>query len=176
MKKVISLVCLFCFLLIPSVEAIDKSSKAEQSSLIVEPKWEDYVPKKYLEPRDDFRRGSCIAELVSGIVLTDLVFTSPIGIPMIYHATTKLKNLSYAEKKEKFFDGLEIASSISDPQEKSRYYKSLLKSCKFSKATAKKVKKQNERDAIREKKRLEREKQKELKRIEKQKKKVPQEL
>ena len=96
------------------------------------PRWDDYVPKKYRNPRTDFSRGKSIGELVTGIVLTDLIITCPIGIPMIYHSTTKLKNLSYAEKKEIFFDGLEKAQNLSS-EEQDEYYKELIKKCKLKK-------------------------------------------
>ena len=144
----------------------------KQEKEIVEPKWEDYVPKKYLSPRYDFRRGSSVVELVSGIVLTDLIFTAPIGIPMIYHSSTKLKNLSYAKKKIIFDEGIRVGSSIKDPQEKYNHYRKLLKKCDFTAERALKVAKQNERDAKKETKRLEKQKQKELKQIEKEKKKA----
>lgn len=96
------------------------------------PLWVDYVPEKYQNPRTDFKRGNAIAELVGGIILTDLLITSPIGIPMICHSTTKLKNISYAEKKEEFFYGLEEAKKMSE-EDQSIHYKHLLKRCKMKK-------------------------------------------
>lgn len=107
------------------------------------PRWEDYVPAKYQNPRDDFRRGSAIAEMVVGIVLTDLLITAPIGIPLICHSTTKLKNISYSEKKEFFEEGLKLAETIKDNEEKQKYYKKLLKKCRFSEAKKKKLAKKN---------------------------------
>ena len=101
------------------------------------PKWEDYVPVKYQNPRTDFNRGNAIAELSVGIVLTDLIITCPIGIPMICHATTKMKNLGYAEKKVKFNKGLEEAKTITDPQEREQYYSNLIASCKLKDRSAK---------------------------------------
>lgn len=96
------------------------------------PKWVDYVPDKYENPRTDFNRGKARGELIVGIVLTDLLITSPIGIPMICHGTTKLKNISYAEKKEKYFQGLEEAKEI-PVAEQEEYYNKLLKKCKMKK-------------------------------------------
>ena len=96
------------------------------------PKWIEYVPTKYHNPRTDFKKGTAIAELVGGIVLTDLLFTAPIGIPMICHSTTKLKNIGWADKKDKYFDGLEEASKIKNPEERAEYYTKLRKKCKMT--------------------------------------------
>ena len=96
------------------------------------PVWEDYVPEKYQNPRRDFTKGGTTAELVTGIILTDLVFTAPIGIPMIVHSSTKFKNINYAKKKDRFEEGLKYAELIDDPTERRVYYKKLLKECKMS--------------------------------------------
>lgn len=96
------------------------------------PKWVEYVPTKYHNPRTDFKRGTAIAELASGIVLTDLLLTAPIGIPMICHSTTKLKNIGWADKKNKYFEGLEEAKNIQSPNERQEYYDKLLKKCKMT--------------------------------------------
>lgn len=96
------------------------------------PKWVEYVPAKYQNPRTDFNKGKAIGELSAGIVLTDLIITSPIGIPMITHATTKLKNIGWADKKVKFFNGLEQAKNISDAEERAKYYKQLREECKMT--------------------------------------------
>lgn len=124
MKKIISLFIIAGFLCQFPVLAIE-------SGEVSAPVWEDYVPKKYQNPRTDFTRGKSIAELVVGIVLTDLLITAPVGIPMICHSTTKLKNISYAEKKEIFFNGLKEAETLQTPEEKQIYYDKLLKRCKF---------------------------------------------
>ena len=92
------------------------------------PVWEDYVPEKYQNPKD-FPKGKSIAELSVGIALTDLIITAPIGVPMIVHSTTKLKNKSYYDKKIKFEKGLAEAENISNPSEKEAYYAKLLKDC-----------------------------------------------
>ena len=132
MKKFVALTILSAFLLTPLT--------AIAETVIVEaPKWEDYVPEKYQNPRNDFRRGSAIAEMVAGIVLTDLIFTAPIGIPMICHSATKLKHISYSDRKEKFEEGLEFAETIKDSKEKQKYYKKLLKKCKFTEAKKEKL-------------------------------------
>ena len=96
------------------------------------PKWIEYVPAKYQNPRTDFKKGAAIGELTAGIVLTDLIITSPIGVPMVCHATTKLKNIGWADKKEKFFKGLEEAKNITDDNERAAYYKDLRYKCKMT--------------------------------------------
>ncbi len=103
------------------------------------PKWVEYVPEKYQNPRTDFKKGKSIAELTVGIVLTDLLITAPIGIPMVCHSTTKLKNIGWADKKTKFFNGLEEAKNIENQTERAAYYNTLRDKCKM---TEKKHKKQ----------------------------------
>ena len=106
------------------------------------PKWVEYVPTKYHNPRTDFKKGTAIAELATGILLTDLLLTAPIGIPMICHSSTKLKNIGWADKKNKYFEGLEEAKNIKDANERQAHYDKLLKQCKM---TEKKHKKQLKR-------------------------------
>lgn len=96
------------------------------------PKWIEYVPDKYQNPRTDFKKGPAIAELSVGIILTDLLLTAPIGVPMICHSTTKLKNIGWADKKEKFFNGLEEANKITNDAERAEYYKQLRSKCKLT--------------------------------------------
>lgn len=107
-----------------------RDNRVQPEEPVNAPRWTDYVPKKYENPRTDFSRGSSIAELVAGIVLTDLIITCPIGIPMICHSTTKLKNISYANKKDRFFEGLEEAEKLPADEQK-QYYEKLLKKCKM---------------------------------------------
>ena len=94
------------------------------------PKWVEYVPTKYHNPRTDFKKGTAIAELASGIVLTDLLLTAPIGIPMICHSTTKLKNIGWADKKNKYFEGLEEAKNINNSNERRSEERRVGKECR----------------------------------------------
>lgn len=96
------------------------------------PVWEEYVPEKYQNPRQFPNRGKNIAELSVGIVLTDLLVTAPVGIPMVCHSTTKLKNQGWYEKKLIFENGLKEAETISDPAQKQAYYDNLLKKCRMT--------------------------------------------
>ncbi len=96
------------------------------------PRWVEYVPEKYQNPRTDFKKGPAIVELSAGLVLTDLIITSPIGIPMICHSTTKLKNIGWADKKAKFFDGLEEANKITNAADRAKYYTELRSKCKMT--------------------------------------------
>lgn len=156
MKKFIALTILSTFLLTPLT--------AIAETVIVEtPKWEDYVPEKYQNPRDDFRRGSAIAELIVGIVLTDLIITAPVGIPMICHSTTKIKHVSYSDKKELFEEGLEVAKTIKTPEEKQQYYKKLLKKCKMSESKKKNLAKKRAKKEAKAKEKA----QKELEKLQK---------
>lgn len=145
MRKFFALVLTLLFVNTNFVLAIENTSSIEVKA----PVWEEYVPKKYQNPRSFPNRGKNIAELSVGIVLTDLLLTAPIGIPMICHATTKMKNQGWYEKKIIFENGLKEAEHISNPAEKQVYYKKLLKKCKMT----------------------EEKHQKQLKRLEKQRKK-----
>ena len=147
MKKILSLILLVFFVVNIPAYALSEADSIDLRDMRVQPaepanapRWTDYVPAKYQNPRTDFKRGKARGELITGIVLTDLIITSPIGIPMICHATTKLKNLSYADKKEIFFNGLEKAKDI-NPDEQETYYTSLIKQCNLKKQTKKKSKK-----------------------------------
>ena len=142
MKKfLVSMLILSFEIMQPAVFAVEDIQQA------VPPKWEDWVPEKYQNPRTDFSRGSSIAELSVGIFLTDLLITAPIGIPMICHGTTKIKNVSYSEKKEKFEKGLAFAQTIESQEERQQYYdklplKSGLNPSKHNKILKKRAKEQ----------------------------------
>lgn len=49
---------------------------------------------------------------------------------MICHSTTKLKNIGWADKKNKYFEGLEEAKNINNSNERQDHYDKLLKKCK----------------------------------------------
>lgn len=126
--KVFNCFLVFCFVfnfLAPFAVALEEEMPKA-------PVWEEYVPFKYQNPRPFPKRGKHIAELSAGIFLTDLLITAPIGIPMICHAVTKLKNQGWYERKQKFEKGLIEAEKISDPKEREEYYKKLLKECKLT--------------------------------------------
>ena len=108
MIKKFCVVILVCFVTNFLAFAVENKTTKETVS---PPVWSDYVPEKYENPRH-FTRGKSIAELSVGIFLTDLIITCPIGIPMIVHSTTKLKNQGYYEKKVKFENGLQEAEKI----------------------------------------------------------------
>lgn len=145
MKKQVSiLLAMVIFASAPMAMAItDTTSPSDVKA----PVWEEYVPKKYQNPRSFPSKGKNIAELSVGIVLTDLLLTAPIGIPMICHASTKMKNQGWYEKKTIFENGLKEAENISDPAEKQAYYDSLLKKCKMTEKKHKKQMKKLEEQA-----------------------------
>lgn len=99
------------------------------------PKWEEYVAPKYRYPRTDFRRGSSVAEIVAGAILTDLILTAPIGIPMIIHGTTRVKMVSYANRKNIFDKEMAKADLITDDIERAAAYKKILKKCHLKEST-----------------------------------------
>ena len=109
-----------------------RDTRVQPSEPANAPLWTDYVPAKYENPRTDFTRKAGTTEIIWGAVLTDLIITAPIGIPMLCHGTTKLKNASYARKKTMFFDGLEKAKTIPVAEQKA-YYNELLKKCGLKK-------------------------------------------
>lgn len=145
MKKQVSiLLAMVIFASAPMAMAITDTTSPSDVKV---PVWEEYVPKKYQNPRSFPSKGKNIAELSVGIVLTDLLLTAPIGIPMICHASTKMKNQGWYEKKAIFENGLKEAENISDPAEKQAYYDSLLKKCKMTEKKHKKQMKKLEEQA-----------------------------
>lgn len=141
MKKLIIFILILQFCIIQTATfAIDNETEP------VPPKWEDWVPEKYQNPREDFTRKASIAEMSVGIVLTDLLITAPIGIPLICHGTTKFKHVSYRDKKERFEDGLAYAQTIKSPQERQTFYNKLPKKCGLKVKTHKKIMKQKEKE------------------------------
>lgn len=141
MKKIIVIFIMFCFSsIIFPVYAVDENN-------VTAPKWEDYVPEKYQNPRADFTRGSAIAEIAVGSELTALIITSPIGIPMLCHGVTKFKHVSYRDKKAKFEAGLKEAEKIENPADRQAYYEKLLKKCKFTEEQKQKLAKKRAKEA-----------------------------
>ncbi len=118
---------------------------------IIPPKWEDYVHEKYFNPRTDFKRTTAYLEMAGGFFLTDLIITAPIGIPLIYHSATKIKNISYGERKAQFEQGLKVAETIQDEELKQAYYKTLIKDCKLSERKKRKLAKKRAKRAEKEK-------------------------
>ncbi len=126
MKKFLALMLVMSFVVTNSQALAITPTTTEE---VKAPVWEEYVPEKYQNPRSFPNKGKNIAELAVGIVLTDLLITAPIGIPMICHSTTKMKNQGWFVKRQKFEAGLEHATTISDPAEKQAYYVKLKKEC-----------------------------------------------
>ena len=133
---------------------------AVEESIVTAPKWEDYVPEKYQNPREDFTRGSAITEIAVGSELTALIITSPIGVPMLCHGVTKFKHVSYRDKKAKFEAGLKEAEKIENPAERKAYYEKLLKKCKFTEKQKQKLAKKREKEAEKKAKKKEKENEK----------------
>ncbi len=126
MKKILSLLIVFSF--IAGNTAVFAHVESEE---VQPPKWEDYVPEKYQNPRTDIKRNNAIKKMAIGGFLTDLLITAPIGIPMLCQGITDFKHVSYRDRKKKFYKGLEEAKQIQNPEKKAAYYEELLKSCKL---------------------------------------------
>ena len=109
----------------------------QQSGIIYDdaPKWEEYVAPKYRNPRTDFSRAGSITELAIGGLLTSLILTAPIGIPMVIHGTTKVKMVSYANRKRIFDEEIAKAKLIEDQEERAEAYKKILKRCNLKEST-----------------------------------------
>ncbi len=90
------------------------------------PRWTDYVPQKYQNPRTDYSKKTAITQIVVGTLAI------PFTIPFLCMGTTKLKNISYAEKKQMFFNGLNQAAMMT-PQQQQQYYPQLLQQCGLTK-------------------------------------------
>ena len=126
-KQIISLLIISLLTFAPAAIA-----ESVATTDVKAPVWEEYVPEKYQNPRQFPNRGKNIAELSVGIVLTDLLVTAPIGIPMVCHSTTKMKNQGWYEKKLIFEQGLKEAETIENPAQKQAYYNDLLKKCRMT--------------------------------------------
>ncbi len=90
------------------------------------PQWNQYVPSEYQNPRTDYSKAGAIGEIAAGTLLV------PFTIPLIVHGSKKLKNISYAKKKEQYFRGLEQAQTMTYEQQQA-YYPQLLKQCGLTK-------------------------------------------
>lgn len=99
------------------------------------PKWEEYVAPKYRNPRTDFSKGGAIAETSIGGVLTSLIITAPIGIPMVIHGTTRIKMVSYANRKRIFDEEIAKAKLIQDDSLRAEAYTKTLKRCHLKEST-----------------------------------------
>lgn len=131
MKKFAVVTILFSLLTTQSLVFAEEVGSGQKNIQVqvVAPKWEEYVPEKYQNPRNDFTRASAISELSVGALLTNLIITAPIGVPMICHGVTKFKHVSYRDKKAKFEQGLRTAETIQSPEEKQAYYDKLPRDC-----------------------------------------------
>jgi len=134
MKKIIAGLVLFSFISAPTA-CIAQTTEQEE---VKAPVWEEYVPEKYQNPISFPDKKKNITELSVGIALTDLLVTAPIGIPMIVHATTKIKNQGWYEKKKIYDKGLIEAQSITNPTEKKAFYENLKKQCNLTEKRRKK--------------------------------------
>ena len=132
MKKTISSLLIMAMISSAPIAMAVTEATTSSTTEVKAPVWEEYVPEKYQNPRSFPSRGKNIAELSVGIVLTDLLITAPVGIPMVCHATTKMKNQGWYEKKAIFEKGLKEAENISNPTEKQAYYNNLLRECRMT--------------------------------------------
>lgn len=108
---------------------------SEQSKFIANdaPQWEDYVPAKYLNKQPTCTRGGAIAELSTGILLTDLLITAPIGIPLIVHGKKRLNIVNYSDKKPKFEQDIAEARLIQNDEQRKAQYEAIIKKYKLKK-------------------------------------------
>ena len=142
MKKIISLLLLTSFLGVNvsyAEETLLNETPAETSITVHDdaPVWADYVAPKYRNPRHDFSRGGAIAEVAVGGVLTALILPAPIGVPMIVHGSTKIKMVSYNNRKQIFDKKIAEAQLIEDDAERQAAYRATLKKCNLKESTKK---------------------------------------
>lgn len=161
MKKIVALILLLSFLSINS-GAFALEQTIEEAPLIITtdaPVWADYVAPKYQNPRTDFSKKASITELSIGAVLTSLIITAPIGIPMVIHGTTKVKMVSYANRKRIFDEQMAQAKTIEDSELRAKEYKHILKRCNLKEST----KKHYEKKYLKKQQKLAKKQAKELK-------------
>lgn len=142
MKKIFTLLLTLCVLSINTIALAFEDENIQihegSSAPVIHddaPVWEEYVAPKYRNPRSDFSRGSSIAELAVGIILTELIITSPIGIPMTVHGTTKIKMISYNNRKTIFDDEIPKAQTIEDDAQRKLEYQRILNKCHLKEST-----------------------------------------
>jgi len=138
MKKIFSLLLLTSFLSVNMCFAEDVLlTETTATAHDDAPKWADYVAPKYQNPRHDFSRKNGMTEIIVGAVLTDLILTAPIGVPMIIHGSTKIKMVSYNNRKQIFDKEIAEARLIEDDAERQAAYQATLKKCKLKESTKK---------------------------------------
>ena len=138
MKKLISLLLLTSFLCVNICFAEDVLLNETTATVHDDaPVWADYVAPKYQNPRHDFSKKNGMTELIVGAVLTDLILTAPIGVPMIIHGSTKIKMVSYNKRKQIFDKEIAEAQLIEDDAERQAAYRATLKKCKLKESTKK---------------------------------------
>ena len=127
MKKTISLLLLLSMATF-TMPAFAEMYDSRVQSIYPEnaPRWTDYVPPKYQNPRTDYSKKGAITEIVIGSLVL------PFTIPLIVNGSTKLKNISYAEKKKIFFNGLQQAQTMT-PEQQQQYYPQLLRQAELVK-------------------------------------------
>lgn len=142
MKKFVAITLLFCFMnfnlgAFALEETVENVSQSAPSVTLYDdaPKWEDYVAPKYRNPRTDFSKGSSITELSVGALLTELIITAPIGVPLLVHGTTKVKMGSYANRKKIFEEEIAKARTIEDPDKRAQEYTRILSKCNLKEST-----------------------------------------
>ena len=126
MKKLIALLLLVIF--------SQLCAFAEETELKA-PVWEEYVAPKYRAPRSDITLGGAIAETVAGDVLVATIFGAPLGIPLVVHGVSKIKMVSYRNRKKIFDKLIKEANLIEDEQERALAYKQALERCHLKEKT-----------------------------------------
>ena len=99
------------------------------------PKWEEYVAPKYRNPHATCEKDPAVKQLVWGVVLTELIITCPIGIPMTISGTKKVKMLSYENRKKIFDEEISKAQLIQDDAQRKAEYKRILSKCHLKEST-----------------------------------------
>ena len=141
MKKIlVSMLILSFAIMQPAVFAVEEIKEA------VPPKWEDWVPEKYQNPRTDFSRAAAITETSIGAFLSALVVGIPIGVPLICHGSTKFKHVSYNDKKKRFEKGLAFAQTLDTEAEKQSYYDRLPQKCGLKESSHNKILKERAKE------------------------------
>ena len=123
------------------------------------PVWDEYVAPKYRNPRSDFSRKASISELATGVLLTELIITAPIGIPMVVHGTTRVKMVSYNNRKNIFDREIEKAQYIVDDNERAKAYKNILQQCHLKESTRQHYLKKNAKAQAKAEKKAKKQKQ-----------------
>ena len=81
-----------------------------------EPKWEEFAPTKYVNPKDKSDSGFEV-EMAIGGLLTSTIVLAPIGAPLMIHAENRRKHAYWSERKRAFNNAVNTCKLLQNTNE-----------------------------------------------------------